>query len=74
MSKLLGLVVLAGTLGACTTNFIPAPPGENEVASFCRTEGHQIGTDVYAACVNDVEGLVLVQDLAARNGGVRPFR
>ncbi len=74
MSKLLGLVVLAGTLGACTSNFIPPPPGENEIASFCRSEGHQIGTDAYAACLSDVANLVLVQDLAARNGGVRPFR
>ncbi len=74
MNKLLGLVVLAGTLGACTLGFIPAAPGENEVASFCRSEGHQVDTDAYAACRNDVAGLVLVQNLAQRNGGVRPFR
>ena len=73
MSKLLGLVVLAGTLGACTSNFIPAPPGENEVASFCRSEGHQIGTDAYAICLKDVAGLVLVHDLLKRNGGLTTF-
>ncbi len=74
MSKLLGLAVLAGTLGACTLSFIPPPPGESEIASFCRSEGHQIGTDAYAACLSDVAGLVLIQDLARRNGGITPFR
>ncbi len=74
MSKLLGLAVLAGTLGACASNFIPPAPSENEIASFCRSEGHQIGTDEYAACLSDVAGLVLIQDLARRNGGITPFR
>lgn len=74
MSKLLGLAVLAGTLGACTLSFIPTPPGKNEIASFCRSEGHQVGTDAYATCLNDVADLVLVQDLLKRNGGIAPFR
>ncbi len=74
MSKLLGLAVLAGTLGACTLSFIPPTPDENEIARFCRSEGHQIGTDEYAACLSDVAGLVLIQDLARRNGGITPFR
>ena len=73
MSKLLGLAVLAGTLGACTLGFFPPPPGENEIASYCRSEGHQVGTDAYATCLNDVADLVLVQDLLKRNGGIRPF-
>ena len=73
MGKLLGLVVLAGTLGACTSNFIPPAPGGDEIASFCRSEGHQIDTDAYATCLNDVAGQVLVQDLLKRNGGIRPF-
>ncbi len=73
MSKLLALAVISGTLGACTLGLTLAP-GENEIASFCRSEGHQIGTDEYAACLSDVAGLVLVQDLAQRNGGITPFR
>ena len=74
MSKLLGLAVLVGMLGACTLGFVPPPPGENEIASYCRSEGHLTGTAAYAACLSDVEGLVLVQDLAQRNGGITPFR
>ena len=74
MSKLLALVVVSGTLGACTLNLIPPVPGPDEIASFCRSEGHQIGTDAYATCLNDEAGLALVQDIVQRNGGVKTFR
>lgn len=74
MIKLLGLALLAGTLGACTLSSIPPPPGEGGIASYCQSEGHQIGTDAYAACLSNLEGFVLVQDLAQRNGGITPFR
>ena len=36
--------------------------------------GHQMGTDAYAVCLSNLEGFVLVQDLAQRNGGITPFR
>ncbi len=74
MSKLLGLAVLVGVLSACTLGFVPPPPGKNEIASYCRSEGHLTGTVAYAACISDVEGLVLVQDLAQRNGGITAYR
>lgn len=74
MSKLLALAVVSGTLGACTLGLIPSAPGTNEIASFCRSEGHQIGTDAYADCLRDGADLALVQDVVQRNGGVAPFR
>ena len=74
MGKLLGLADLGGMLGACTLGFVPPPPGENEISRYCRSEGHLTGTVAYAACLSDVEGLVLVQDFAHRNGGITPFR
>ncbi len=74
MSKLLGLAVLVGMLGACTLGFVPTPPGGTEIASYCRSEGHLTGTVAYAACLSDVERLVLVQYLAHRYGGITPFR
>ena len=74
MGKLLGLAVLGGMLGACTLGFVPPPPGENEIASYCRSEGHLASTAAYAVCLGDVEGLVLVQDMVHRNGGGTPFR
>ncbi len=74
MSKLISFALLAGTLGACTLSSMPPPPGESGIASFCRSEGHQMGTDAYAACLSNLEGFVLVQDLAQRNGGITPFR
>jgi hypothetical protein len=70
MSKLLALAVVSGALGACTLGFIPSAPGKNEIARFCRSEGHQIGTDAYTACLEDEANLALVQDIVRRNGGV----
>ena len=75
MSKLLGLAVLAGTLGACTLSFIPPASGKNEIEFLCQYEGHhQIGTDAYTACLKDEAGLALVHDIGQRNGGITPFR
>ncbi len=74
MSKVLALAVLAGTLGACTPYVIPFAPNKNDINLFCRYEGHQIGTDAYAACRKDEAGLALVQNIVQRNGGVTPFR
>ena len=73
MSKLLGLAVLVGTLAACTLSFIPRAPDTNDLTLLCRYQGHQIGTDAYAACVKDEASLALVRDLLRRNG-VTPFR
>ena len=63
MSKLLVLAVIAGALGACTANLIPAVPDRYEITNFCRSEGHQIGTDAHAACLKDEADLFLVQDI-----------
>ena len=74
MSKLLGLAVLVGTLAACTLSFIPRVPDTNDLTLLCQYQGHQIGTDAYAACLKDEAGLGLIRDHLLRNGGVTPFR
>ena len=74
MSKLMGLAVLVGTLAACTLSFIPLSLDTNDLKLLCRYQGHQIGTDAYAACLKDEAGLALVRDLVQRNGGITLFR
>ena len=73
MIKLIGFAALVGVLAACTTTEIPPAFTEQEIAAPCQAEGHQVGTDIYEACLQAQGTLAFVRDIVRRHGGLSSF-
>jgi hypothetical protein len=71
--KLTGMAALAGVIAACTPTAIPPVFTEQEIATLCQAEGHQVGADTYEACLEEQRTLAFVQDIVRRHGGLSRF-